>query len=382
MKTISIRDFGAVGDGLRDDTPAIQAALDAGAAVVELPQGNYLVKRPLLVHSHTHIKLADGTRVIQCGEVPKKRGDFLIRNADLAGGNEDITLTGGVWDGNNTGRLNVKCPDLFDTEGYSGATMNFVNVKGLILSDFEIANSVAFHVRMSQLEDFTIRNLRFSGEKRAGNQDGLHFGGAVRNGLIECIHAVTPGQTNDDLIALNADDCVTRVDNFDLQRDVIENLVIRDIYAEDCHTLVRILSVDAPIRNITIENVRGGFRAYALNLDAARYCRTPLFNDDERPEGVGVLENITISGLDVHRTRLGNDVAYIVCESRAKNFTVKDFKRNTVLEQDPDSPTLRVVNVTNMSVTATQQGKETAYSVKEKAEELVLYGDLEKLVLN
>ena len=41
-ETVSVKDFGAVGDGVTDDTAAIQAALDADVAL-EVPEGNYLV---------------------------------------------------------------------------------------------------------------------------------------------------------------------------------------------------------------------------------------------------------------------------------------------------------------------------------------------------
>jgi hypothetical protein len=44
----NVKDFGAAGDGLRDDTAAIQAALDAGGEVY-FPAGNYVVTRTLNV---------------------------------------------------------------------------------------------------------------------------------------------------------------------------------------------------------------------------------------------------------------------------------------------------------------------------------------------
>lgn len=41
--TVNVKDFGAIGDGIADDTTAIQAALDSGTRKVFLPQGGYAV---------------------------------------------------------------------------------------------------------------------------------------------------------------------------------------------------------------------------------------------------------------------------------------------------------------------------------------------------
>lgn len=41
-QTVSVKDFGAVGDGVTDDTAAIQAAIDSGAQTIFFPDGDYL----------------------------------------------------------------------------------------------------------------------------------------------------------------------------------------------------------------------------------------------------------------------------------------------------------------------------------------------------
>lgn len=46
-ESVSVKDFGAVGDGLADDYAAIQAALNSGAVVIEFPHGTYKITQPL-----------------------------------------------------------------------------------------------------------------------------------------------------------------------------------------------------------------------------------------------------------------------------------------------------------------------------------------------
>jgi hypothetical protein len=41
-ETVSVKDFGAVGDGVTDDAPAVQLAVDSGATSIYFPQGVYL----------------------------------------------------------------------------------------------------------------------------------------------------------------------------------------------------------------------------------------------------------------------------------------------------------------------------------------------------
>ncbi len=54
-RVVNVRNFGAVGNGLTDDTAAIQAAIDAasktgGGGVVYIPAGHYLISKTLVIH--------------------------------------------------------------------------------------------------------------------------------------------------------------------------------------------------------------------------------------------------------------------------------------------------------------------------------------------
>lgn len=310
-----------VNDGISDATDVLQSLLNRGGKI-EIPQGSYRITRTLRVFSDTDIVAHCQARLFLCGDTPKKAGDFLITNSDTENGNCNISITGGIWDGNNQGAMNDK-KDIFDLTGYSGTVINFCNVRCLKLRNMIVANSVTYNIRMAKIDDFVIEDIGFVSDVPGYNQDGLHFNGYCRNGVVRRITALSKGQTNDDMIAFNADDSMERVENVGMVRGDIENITVEDIYAENCHTLIRLLSVTAAIRNITIRNIWGGYRCYAVNADAARYCRTPLFKDAEEPEGVGHIENVTIDGLNCSPKSNG---PAIVLESNCIQFSIKGFR--------------------------------------------------------
>lgn len=351
MTDINVKALGAAGDGIADDTCFFEKALKEYSKII-IPSGVYKITKTLKVQSNTFIEASPAARVFLDGETPKKRGDFLLANSDELSGNENITLSGGVWDGNNTGKCNVKA-DLFDKNGFSGTVINFCNVKNLEISNVVVANSSAYNIRLSKVDGFICSNISFLSDEARLNQDGIHLGGFVTNGKIKDVFALSCGQTNDDLIALNADDSVERVENLDIFRGEISNIEIENIFAQDCHTLIRMLSVTAPIRNIKIKNAVGGCRVNAINMDCARGCRVPLFEDEEFPNGAGVIENVEIDGLKVWLTEQAWDAtALIKAQSNMNAFKIKNFKRELSLDKKPEYNTIEINKIAKTNVTA------------------------------
>lgn len=381
MTIRNVRDYGALGDGQNNDAPAIQKALDE-RGIVYIPAGNYRIGDTLKMHSHTRIQADGGARLFLCERKPRKRGEFLLSNADPDAGNEDITISGGIWDGNFDGRNITKDPDLFNPNAWSGSVLNFVNVKRLTLTGMHVCNSTTFYVRMARLEDFVIRDIHFSSVRPAFNQDGLHFGGHCYRGLIENITAA-PGQTNDDMIALNADDSIVRLENLDLCRGPIEDVTIRGIWAENCYTAFRLLSVTSPIRRIRIENIYTGCRHFLFNLDGARYCRTPLLQEEQYPQGAGLAEDITVDNVCCWSTDPNcGEKALIVCESVPKRFVVRNLTRDMTRDQKPDLPTLHVGKVTGTAVYAAAGESHGQTMLHTKDDVFRLSGDLDMLTMH
>jgi len=296
--------------------------------------------------------------------MPKRRGDYLLTNADPVGGNRNITIRGGVWDGNSMGKQNKKPSDIFDPNGFSGVVLNFRNVENLHLSDLIVANAVGYHIRMAVLSHFVIENIGFLADHPGATQDGLHFNGEVHDGTVRHIRALSYGLTTDDLIALNADDSMERIENFGMLRGEISDITFENLFAENAHTLIRLLSVTAPIRNIKIRNVFGGFRCNAINADGARYCRTPLFREEEFPNGCGVIENVEIENMTCYPTSDAAKEA-ICLESLSNGLAIRNFRCPT---GDFSVPALRARNLTHTVFTA--DGKE--YAANDKGNETVI----------
>ena len=75
-------DFGATGDGVTDDTSAIQHAIDEGVGELVLPRGDYRLTRPIVINlakcGRTSIRGESGTcRILMQG---RGTGIFICRH--------------------------------------------------------------------------------------------------------------------------------------------------------------------------------------------------------------------------------------------------------------------------------------------------------------
>lgn len=297
------------GDGVTDDTAAIQARLDAGAPCVCLPPpaDHYVISRPLVIRSEQELRLDRWTRV----RLAPRSDCPMVKNADWEKGNVRIAVTGGVWDFDNTNQtMNIRAvytddealldryltpaqkayqtahwppSRKFRRERYRGNAFYFENVRELKASGLTIRNPGTYGFQMCKVSYFTVEDVALdyrTWNPQPVNLDGIHLDGGCHHGRIANIR----GMAYDDMVALNANDGYCAAEESD-----ISDIDIDGVYAEYCHSGVRLLSAGAAIRRVTIRNVHGNFYRYAVGF-------THFFPD--RPAS-GVMDAITVSDCHV-----------------------------------------------------------------------------------
>lgn len=92
--------YGAVADGVTDDTVAIQdAATAAAGGIVFAPVGTYLVDgAAVTLADNTTLKGIPGSTIFRCSRGTGANFQGIVTNADHVGGNDSITVDGIVFD--------------------------------------------------------------------------------------------------------------------------------------------------------------------------------------------------------------------------------------------------------------------------------------------
>jgi polygalacturonase len=335
--TRRVQDFGAKGDGVSDDTAALQRALDGGNATVVIPARTYLIRAALQLDSNTTVR-ADPQAVIRLADhAGNSVHVFLLKNRDEQAGNHDLKIEGGIWDGNN-----VNNPRGLPTElpCYTGAGMNFINVQRLTLQKLVIRNPETYAIRATHLTDFRIEDIGFDFSVTRANQDGVHLNGFCERGVIRNLTALSPYATNDDMVALNADDGdgAIFVSQQGMVSGPIRDITVEHLRAPSAFSFVRLLSSQSPLENITISDVEGGCRFYAVNMDRWKF-----------PAGGGKIRNVTLRNFKVRKMadNFSTQVRaaqrpLIHLQTAVENFRIENFVRDDV--EQPPAATLVIEN--------------------------------------
>ena len=123
LKILNIRDFGAKGNGVEDDTDAIQSAIDSVEkdtfGVIKIPLGNYLISKAIVTKDNIYI-LGDGV-----GSVLVLKNNTFTEAMIINSNNTE-----------NSYNVNISNIALFGSKGY-GSTTKGISLSGIYNSTIE-----------------------------------------------------------------------------------------------------------------------------------------------------------------------------------------------------------------------------------------------------
>ena len=285
----------ALGGGA-DDTPAIQAALDAAAALMLSPRvtglpGETYQTSGLVIHSGTTLDMTG------CAIERMAGAGLILRNAAYGGigqRDHDITVIGGEWR-----RMSSR-----SGAGTSAGshTMVFHRVDGVRVRDARFVNDVPggkYALFFCDVTDYAAEHLRFANL----SSDAIHIAGPALRGHLSDV----AGYSGDDFIGVTGRD----YDSYQLTAGGgdVRALTISDVFLDGAASGILLLpgrsdaGVAHTISGVHISDVRG-------STSGGHVMR---FTDDGLFAGTtgGVWEDVVVEGVSVTTPGSGYGAPYL-----------------------------------------------------------------------
>lgn len=301
---VNVQWFGAIPNGSRTVTTALQAALNlTGHIQIPYSAQNYIIDDVLLISSNTWLEVHPRATIYEASG----NNTQLLRNTTLSNTPADtnIRVTGGIWDNNWAGNPGVD----FDSAPYTvlrssktspvqGAhgTLGFYGVTGLKLQGLTVKDANLFSIQIAVCYDWEARDIDFV-RTEATISDGIHVNGPSSRFVIDNIR----GSTGDDFVALNswdwtisAPDTGTGTTAGDITRGSITRL--RPVL---CHwgAIKMTLGTGAGVHDVVIDDVNGissnGGFIWMKGIDG---------QDPGHVTGDGAISGVTLRNISVGTT--------------------------------------------------------------------------------
>ncbi|MEW6507650.1 MAG: glycosyl hydrolase family 28 protein [Bacteroidota bacterium] len=333
----NIKDYGAVGDGVKLETSAIQSAIDNCAingGTVLIPPGKYLTGS-LELKSNVDIYISIGALLLGSTDISdykefvpqmKSYNDaFLKHSIFYAEKAENISIRGkGVIDGQGSAfKVTTReKPERYKNRPY---VIRFVECKNVRIEDVTMQNSAMWMQQYLACEDLIIKGIRVYNHANQNN-DMMDIDGCKNVIISDCI-----GDTDDDGITLKS-----------TSFRITENVVITNsVVSSHCNAIKLGTESHGGFRNISISNI-----VVKPSADTE-----PIFGHPKGISGItlgmvdgGIIEGVSISNVRIEGThvpiymRLGNRARKFFDDQPAPGVGIfKDVMISNIMATDVQS---------------------------------------------
>ena len=160
---VNVKAHYAKGDGITDDAPAIQAALNAcntaGGGIVFFPKGTYLIKSSLLFYSNQTLWFENGAVLLQGASIDNLLMSYCDSSVTEYNGTHDCLIYGATFDGGSWTKPNT--------------LVGTVHAKNITFENctFKNAYGTWHNLEINSSYNVKVINCDFEGSRKTG-QDG------------------------------------------------------------------------------------------------------------------------------------------------------------------------------------------------------------------
>ena len=209
--TFNPMDFGAVGDGLHDDTEAVQACIRAARGRVVFPAGKTFLVGPLELKAGIDYHLEASSRLLanpdesiyHLSAFGDNRGEGMLWL--WANGADDITLSGqGIIDGNGIAFMGPELEDSYVLKELKDPrfdprphVLTFVGCRNLEISGITVQNGAYWTIHLVGCDGARIHDMSLLNHLKIRNGDGIDLDHTSNVDIWNCLI-----ESGDDCICL------------------------------------------------------------------------------------------------------------------------------------------------------------------------------------